>query len=220
MGGYGGGGMVVAATVVAATVVAAWAVAAWVATAVALRRWRHGCGYGGGGMGGYGGGGMGGGYGGGGGGGAMFSNISQLFRSISDMAVGEVPAVIGLSYGGTGYGAAGGGGLGGAVGGYGAGRRRLGRWWLRRRWRLRAEPPVVASVAIRRRLGRWWLRRRLAGGGANAYGETTAGIGAGATGGLGAQIPIMAILRSFIPDVIEPYTAARTTTPRVLSRMF
>ena len=74
---------------------------------------------GGGGRGGFGG-------GGGGGGGGTFSNISDLFYSISDLMVGEPPAVIGLSSAGTGAVAAnqaggrggrGGGGLATAGGG-------------------------------------------------------------------------------------------------------
>jgi tetratricopeptide (TPR) repeat protein len=60
-----------------------------------------GFGGGGGGIGG-GGGGLGGGGGGAGGGTVSFSNISDLFGGISDTAVGEVPAIIGLSRSGTG----------------------------------------------------------------------------------------------------------------------
>jgi len=77
-----------------------------------------------GGMGGYGGGMMGGNFGGGGG----FPNISMLFGSISDLAVGETPSIIGmagLSSGGTGAlaraGGLYGGGLSGATGAAGLG---------------------------------------------------------------------------------------------------
>lgn len=80
-------------------------------------------GFGGGGQGGFGGGGQGGFGGGGGGGGAQFSNISQLFSTISDQMVGEPPAVIGLTRTETGFGAtaAGGGGARGGRQGLGGG---------------------------------------------------------------------------------------------------
>lgn len=79
---------------------------------------RGGGGFGGGGRGG--GGGFGGG-GRGGGGGGTFSNISQLFATISDLQVGEFPNPIALLGGGGFGGGRGGGGLGG--GGLGGGGR-------------------------------------------------------------------------------------------------
>jgi type II secretory pathway component GspD/PulD (secretin) len=144
-----------------------------------------GGGLGGGGLGGggLGGGGLGGGtsLGGGGiGGGSTFSNISQLFSSISDAAVGEPPAVIGLSSAGTGitsntqYGATGAGGLqGGGLQGGGL------------------QGGGLQGGGLR---------------GDNLGGGTALGGAAGAAGSALSQIGIITILQHIIPPVVEPYT--------------
>jgi type II secretory pathway component GspD/PulD (secretin)/outer membrane protein assembly factor BamD (BamD/ComL family) len=140
-------------------------------------------GQGGGGFGGQGGGGFGGGGGGGfGGGGAQFSNISDLFGSISDLSVGETPAVIGLSSSGTGLstGALGGGQLGGGAGGRGAG---------------------GIGGQEQGQFGGGGLQ----GGQANQQGTGGLG-GAAGLGGFQGQAEVLTILENAIPPVIEPYT--------------
>jgi len=155
-----------------------------------------GGGYGGGG-GGYGGGGYGGGGGGyGGGGGRQFSNISDLFGTISDEQVGETPAVIGLSASGTGLSS---GALGGTTGG-----RRTGG--------------ITGGGGLGGRTGGTTGGGRFGGGddyGGGLGGGLQGQTGQGGTGGLGGaaglggfqgQAEVLTILENAIPPVIEPYT--------------
>ena len=139
-------------------------------------------GQGGGGFGGQGGGGFGGGGGGfGGGGGRQFSNISDLFGSISDEQVGETPAVIGLSATGTGLSA---GTLGGTTGGRRGGAGGIGGG---------VDDEFGGGL----------------GGGLQGQGGQTGTGGLGGSAGLGGfqgQAEVLTILENAIPPVIEPYT--------------